>query len=131
LFFRDGAASCKSCHRVAGQGETLGPDLSQIGKKYRPDEMLAHLLEPSKFMEPKYVPYVLETVDGRVHTGLLIERTDEEVVLRNALNQEVRIAANDVEMLLSQQKSLMPDLLLRDLTPQQAADLLAFLGGLK
>jgi hypothetical protein len=30
-----------------------------------------------------------------------------------------------------QQKSLMPDLLLRDLSPQQAADLLEFLAGLK
>ena len=131
LFVRDGSASCKSCHRVNGTGETLGPDLSQIGKKYSPAEMLTHLLEPSRFIDAKYVPYVLETTGGLVHSGLLLEKTDTEIVLKNAQNKEVRVPAGDVELLVSQQKSLMPELLLREMTPQQAADLLAFLTSLR
>jgi putative heme-binding domain-containing protein len=131
LFVRDGSASCKSCHRVNGTGETLGPDLSQIGKKYSPAEMLTHLLEPSRFIDAKYVPYVLETTGGLVHSGLLLEKTDTEIVLKNAQNKEVRVPAGDVESLVSQQKSLMPELLLREMTPQQAADLLAFLTSLR
>lgn len=131
LFVRDGSASCKSCHRVNGTGETLGPDLSQIGKKYSPAEMLTHLLEPSRFIDAKYVPYVLETTGGLVHSGLLLEKTDTEIVLKNAQNKEVRVPAGDVESLVSQQKSLMPELLLREMTPQQAADLLAFLMSLR
>jgi putative heme-binding domain-containing protein len=131
LFVRDGSASCKSCHRVNGTGETLGPDLSQIGKKYSPAEMLTHLLEPTRFIDAKYVPYVLETTGGLVHSGLLLEKTDTEIVLKNAQNKEVRVPAGDVESLVSQQKSLMPELLLREMTPQQAADLLAFLTSLR
>ena len=131
LFVRDGSASCKSCHRVNGTGETLGPDLSQIGKKYSPAEMLTHLLEPSRFIDAKYVPYVLETTGGLVHSGLLLKKTDTEIVLKNAQNKEVRVPAGDVESLVSQQKSLMPELLLREMTPQQAADLLAFLTSLR
>ncbi len=131
LFFREGAASCKSCHRVNGTGELLGPDLSSIGKKYPARDLLTHLLEPSRFIDPKYVPYVLETVDGHVHTGLLVERNDQQVILRNAQNKEVRVPVKDVEVLVSQQKSLMPDLLLRDMTAQEAADLVAFLGSLR
>lgn len=131
LFFREGAASCRSCHRVKEIGETLGPDLSQIGKKYPPAEMLTHLLEPSKFIEPKYIPCVIETTSGLVYAGLILERNDREVVLKNAQNKEIRIPVAEVETLVSQQKSLMPELLLRDLTPQQAADLLAFLCSLK
>jgi hypothetical protein len=46
-------------------------------------------------------------------------------------NKEIRIAIADVESMTSQQKSLMPELLLRDMTPQQAADLLAYLNSLK
>lgn len=130
-FFREGAASCRSCHRVRDSGETLGPDLSQIGKKYPPKEMLLHVLEPSRFIDQKYVPWVLESRDGFVHTGLLVEKTENHVVLRDAQNREVRVAAADVETLVSQQKSLMPELLLRDLTPQQAADLIAWLCSLK
>jgi putative heme-binding domain-containing protein len=131
LFFRDGGATCKSCHRANGQGETLGPDLSQIGKKYAPRDLLTHLLEPSKLIEPKYVAYVLESTDGRVWTGLLVERTETEVLLRTAQNQPIRLKTDEIEVLVPQPKSLMPELLLRDLTPQQAADLLAYLSSLR
>jgi len=41
------------------------------------------------------------------------------------------VAANQVERLAPQAKSLMPELLLQDLTPQQAADLLEFLVSLR
>ena len=131
LFFREGAAACTSCHRINAVGETLGPDLSQIGKKYAPADMLTHLLEPSKFIDPKFIPCVIETTSGLVHVGLIAEHNDREVILKNAQNKEIKIPAEEVESLVSQQKSLMPELLLRDLTPQQAADLLAFLCSLK
>jgi putative heme-binding domain-containing protein len=131
VFFQEGAGSCQSCHRVQGKGTSLGPDLSEIGKKYPPREMLTHLLEPSKFIEPKYVMYLLETTEGRIHSGLLIEENNREVRLKNVRNEEIRVPAEKVEQLLPQQKSLMPELLLRDLTPQQAADLLAYLTSLK
>jgi len=131
LFFRDGTSTCKSCHRIAGQGIELGPDLSQIGRKYPRAELLTHILEPSKLIDPRYVPYVLETTEGKVLTGLLIEKTDDVVRLRDAKNEEVKVPAGEVELLVPQQKSLMPELLLRDFTPQQVADLIAYLSSLK
>ena len=131
LFFRDGTTSCKSCHRIGNTGELLGPDLSLIGKKYPPAEMLTHVLDPSKFIEPKYIPYLLETVDGQVITGLLVEKNDREIVIRNNANQEVRTKVADVEVFVPRPKSLMPDLLLRDMTIQEAADLVAYLCSLK
>ena len=66
-------------------GETLGPDLSGIGKKYPPRDLLLHLLEPSKTIEPKYVSYLLETVEGQFHSGLLVEKNERETVLKTAL----------------------------------------------
>ncbi len=131
LFFSDSATSCKKCHRVQGRGEPLGPDLSEIGKKYRRGQILQQILEPSRSMDPKYVPYLLETVQGRVYSGLLERRDDTEVVLRDAANKTHRFAVDEVETLVRQQKSLMPDLLLRDMTAQQVADLLAYLEGLR
>lgn len=131
LFFRQGSSSCQSCHRVRGEGGMLGPDLSEIGRKYPPHDLLMHLLEPSRFIEPKYVAYLLETVDGQVYSGLLIEKSEQAIRLKTIQNEEVLVSASDVERFVPQAKSLMPELLLRDLTPQQAADLLAFLRGLK
>jgi hypothetical protein len=66
-----------------------------------------------------------------VHTGLLVERSEQNVVLKDVSDKTITIPATDVETIAPQQKSLMPELLLRDMTPQQVADLLAFLESLK
>ena len=75
--------------------------------------------------------HLVETSDGQVHTGLLAERNDKEVVLRYAGDKEVRIPAKRVATVAPQRQSLMPELLLRDLTAEQVADLLEFLASLK
>lgn len=131
VFFNHAAALCKNCHRVQGNGTDLGPDLSKIGAKYSRAALLEQILEPSKVMEPKYVPYILEAKTGEVYTGLLVERSDQAVVLKDAQNKTIRVPADQVERLAQGSKSLMPDLLLRDLTAQQVADLLEFLTSLK
>jgi hypothetical protein len=66
-----------------------------------------------------------------LHSGVLVSRTDREVVLKDAKNETVRVPTAEVERLAPQSRSLMPDGLLRDLTAQQAADLLEFLAGRK
>ena len=111
LFFKSPALQCLSCHRVAGTGSVLGPDLTDIAKKYTRAQILESILEPSKFIDPKYVTYMVETSDGKVHTGLLAEKTAKEVVLRMAGDKEVRIPAGTVSLLAPQQISLMPELL--------------------
>jgi putative heme-binding domain-containing protein len=131
LFFRGGGLQCANCHRVGETGSTLGPDLTQIARKYTRTQLVESLLEPSKTIEPKYTLYLVETTEGQVHTGLLAEKTPQAVVLKNAGDKEVRIPASKVETLVPQPKSLMPDLLLRDLSAEQAADLLEFLVTLK
>jgi putative heme-binding domain-containing protein len=131
LFFQSSGLQCVNCHRVNGTGAQVGPDLSHIAKQQTRTQLLESLLEPSKQIDPKYVAYLVETTDGRLHTGLLALKDDKEVDLRIAGDKEVRIPAAKVERLVPQSKSLMPDLLLRDLTAEQAADLLEFLTSLK
>jgi hypothetical protein len=60
-----------------------------------------------------------------------VEQTDEQVVLQDAKNKRQTIPASEVELLVRQRKSLMPELLLRDMTRQEVADLLAYLSSLK
>ena len=89
------------------------------------------MLEPSKKVDPKYVAYIVETTAGRVFSGLLARKTNDEVVLKDPLGKEIRIATADVETLVPQRKSFMPELLLRDMTAEEVADLLAYLESLK
>src|SRR6266480_6372793 len=86
---------------------------------------------PSRQIEEKYLTYLVETKRGQVHSGLLVSKDATKVVLKDATNKQIEIPAGDVELLVPQQKSLMPDLLLRDLTTEQVADLTAFLSSLK
>jgi len=122
---------CGTCHTVKGKGGQVGPDLSQIAARLSKAQILESILEPSKVIDPKYLTYVVETSAGQLHQGLLVEKNDREVILRQVGNKDLRLPARAVVALQAQKTSLMPDNLLRDATPQQAADLLAFLQSLK
>ena len=131
IFFKSSAAQCKACHAVQGFGGSTGPELSNIGKKYERRTMLETILDPSKAIAPEFVPYLLETKSGQVYAGFLAERTEDHVVLKDIKGQRVRVAADEIEVLQAQQKSLMPELVLSEVTAQDAADLLEFLTTLK
>ena len=131
VFFDTAGIACKNCHRVGSEGKVVGPDLTEIAKKYSRAQILESILEPSKTIDPKYQMWLIETSQGFVHTGILVERTAEGITLRNAEGNEVRVATKDVEQFAAQPKSLMPELQLRDMTADQVADLLAFLASLK
>lgn len=130
IFFQSSAAQCKNCHAVHGKGGSIGPDLSQIGRKYERAALLETILDPSRAIAPEYIPYLVQTTDGRVYAGFLLEHTDSHLLLKDAQGNLVRVPADEIEVLEKQQKSLMPELVLRDVTAQDAADLLAYLESL-
>ncbi len=131
LFLKSAGVQCRNCHRIDNQGKQVGPDLNEIGKKSTRAQILESILEPSKKIETPYLTYLVETANGIVHTGLLVKQGPEGIVLKDALGNDVQVSADDVEVLVPQPKSLMPDLLLRDMTAQEVADLLEFLTTLK
>ena len=129
--FGSQAAKCASCHKVGAEGVNLGPELTRIAAKRGSAELLDSLLNPSRTVEPAYAAYQAQINDGRLVAGLLVRRTKDEVALRDPQNKEVVLAASDVERLTVSRVSLMPEGLLAGFTPQQAADLLAYLGSLR
>lgn len=131
LYFKATGVQCRNCHQVGKQGKELGPKLDGIAKKLSPEQILESILEPSKKIDPKFVSYVIETSEGRVHSGLLVKRDAKAVVLKEPSGKSITVPADQIEQLVPQQKSIMPELLLRDLTAEQVADLLAFLNRLK
>jgi hypothetical protein len=62
---------------------------------------------------------------------LLVEETPGRLVLRDARNRTISIATAEVEQRATRPASPMPEGLLRDLSAQQAADLLEYLSSLK
>ena len=131
VFTGNAAAQCKSCHKAGNVGDESRADLTKIGAKYNKPALLDQILEPSRTIEPQYTAYLLETKDGRVLSGLAVERTKDAVVLKDAQGKTIKVASVEIDRLVPQSRSLMPELLLRDLTAQDVADLLEFLASMR
>jgi putative heme-binding domain-containing protein len=131
VFTAESVVNCKSCHLLDGVGIAIGPDLSKIGAKYPKPDLLREILQPSRTIDPKFAVHVVATRDGLIKSGLLVERDAKTIVLRDAQNQRIEIPADAVESVAPQAQSLMPEFLLRGLTPGQAADLLEYLSTLR
>ncbi|HUY31949.1 MAG TPA: PQQ-dependent sugar dehydrogenase [Pirellulales bacterium] len=127
IFFSDGAR-CRACHEIDDRAKSLGPTLQEITKKYpRPAELIQHAIQPSLKIDEPYAAYTVVTDDGRAWTGLVVEKTEREVVIKTVERQVVRIARKNIDEMLKSEKSLMPDRILSDLTAQEAADLFEYI----
>ncbi|RFC43722.1 MAG: Glucose/arabinose dehydrogenase, beta-propeller fold [Verrucomicrobia bacterium] len=124
-------ASCLACHFVLGQGREFGPDLSLVGKRLNKPQILASLLRPSETIDPTFRGTVVETRDGIVLTGFPVERTAEELHLKLPTGQVNRIPTQTIVKESPLPASLMPEQLLQGCSPQEVADLLAFLVSLR
>jgi putative heme-binding domain-containing protein len=120
---------CRSCHLPEASSRAIGPPLADVGRRLDRRQILEAILEPSKLIAPDYRTWVVQTADGRLLTGLVVSRSADGLVLRDAAGQDSPLATADIEAAVPQSVSLMPEHTLRDLSPQQAADLLAYLAG--
>ena len=73
----------------------------------------------------------MQTQSGKVYTGLLVKKDQGRISLRDSKNELLQIPQNEIESMVVQKKSIMPEQLFRDLTAEQAAHLLAYLESLK
>ena len=117
---------CATCHRLYGEGETIGPDLTYANRHDR-DFLLVSLVDPSGVVRKEYQAYQLATKDGRVLSGLIVEQTPEAITLRDAKGERTRIARSEVEELKESDVSLMPESLYKEFSPEQLRDLFSFL----
>lgn len=128
IFFSDGAR-CRNCHDLNDSAKSTGPTLVEIRKKYpRRSEMLTHILKPSLKVDEKFATWSVVTNDGKIHNGLLVSSTDQEVVLKTAERKTARIPRSEIDVMKKSPQSLMPEAILSDQTAQEAADLLAWFG---
>jgi len=126
LFFSNQLA-CSACHRVAGTGGTIGPDLSRIGDIRKRRDLLEAIVFPSATIVNNYETWLAITSNGRTHSGVIQRATARSIVLRNAQRMEMELNRHDIDELVRQPTSIMPQGLDRTLTSVELSDLLAFL----
>ena len=131
VFFKTAGLQCATCHKVAGEGGQIGPDLSDIGKRLTRRQILESLIDPSKDIDPKFAAFQVQLDDERQLSGLIVAKDDKSLTIRDPQGKDTRVPLDKVAAQLPSKKSLMPDQLLRDLTAEQAADLLTYLESLR
>ncbi|MBK8506448.1 MAG: c-type cytochrome [Saprospiraceae bacterium] len=119
-------AQCATCHRFGTKGNQVGPDLTEISRKSK--ETLIHdILDPNAGADPVYINHIAEMNDGQVFSGIVENETDDVIFLRMMGGVEKNLAKNQIKSFNSTGLSLMPEGLEGVMTPQDLADLLAFL----
>lgn len=120
------AKQCAKCHKVQGEGYVVGPDLSSTTQ--RTDEMLvSDVLDPSNQITVGYNNYTVVTEDGKIFTGVLAAETATSVTLRREQGAEDTILRKDIEEMAASTISMMPENLEKEVSPQDVADLIAYL----
>lgn len=125
--FNSTKASCSACHAIGYLGGNVGPDLTHIGKIRSERDLLESIVFPSASFVRSYEPVVVTTKEGKAHNGLVRKDAPDEITLATGINQEVRIARKDIEEIQPSRVSIMPAGLDQQLSPQELADLVAFL----
>lgn len=124
------AAGCFQCHVVAGTGEKLGPDLTDIAKRFQGPKLLEQILDPSAEINQDYQTHAFLTDDGQTVAGLIVKEDDQTVhVLPNPLTPEAItiVEKSRLEARRTSQLSTMPKGLLMTFQRDEILDLLAFL----
>lgn len=116
---------CAACHRLGEEGHAVGPDLRTLSDK-SPEALLIAILDPNRAVETRYLTFTAVTQQGQTFTGLLETETATSITLLAAEGKRQTLLRNELEALVSSNKSLMPEGLEKDLSPQDVADLIAF-----
>ena len=123
------AASCLKCHKVGTRGGQIGPDLTNVSKRFNASQILESIIEPSKVVDPKYSYSVYILIDGTSVSGRPVGVTSKTLKLEvNPFTQEtIEINRDDIDESYPGKTSPMPSGLLDTLNKEEIKDLMAYL----
>ena len=114
--------NCARCHEPRRQAGRIGPDLSGINNKTK-EELITSILNPSYAIEPRFVNYVITTLDGRMYDGIIANETTWAITLRGGSEEgDETVLRKTIASIRASSVSLMPDGLENNLGKQGLAD---------
>ena len=124
--YRRAELGCVLCHSIGGVGGKVGPDMTSLGASAPADYLVESVLVPNAKIKEGFHSIIVETKDDLEFSGILVRETGQELILRNAQNQEVSVAKNNLRK-RSNGLSLMPAGLVDTLSEEERLDLFRFL----
>ncbi|GIW95511.1 MAG: hypothetical protein KatS3mg110_3552 [Pirellulaceae bacterium] len=127
--FRREDVNCFRCHSLNRAGGQIGPDLSAVGGASPLDYIVNSILNPNLAIKEQYLTRVFVTADGRVLTGIVVERDEFQVRIKDAKGEIVVIPTADIDEEF-EGPSMMPQGITKFLTHQETLDLIRFVSEL-
>ena len=125
VFFGKGA--CMACHRVQGKGQNLGPDLSDLGLRAKPEYIVRAILEPSADIIEGYQQAHFKLKDGSEVFGMVQGETAKSVKVYLADGSPRDIPTGNIQKRTILEISGMPPSYAFSLSTQEVADISAWL----
>jgi putative heme-binding domain-containing protein len=126
--------TCGPCHRLNGEGGSVGPDLTGTNR-VNANWLLLNVLEPNAEVQDAYKMTVVTTRDGRTYSGTVAAESDRQLTLRVIAPDQapaqgrgsVVVNKADIQSRETTAVSMMPPGLLDTLTDPEVVDLMAYL----
>jgi putative heme-binding domain-containing protein len=125
-----GAVGCYNCHRFATEGGAVGPDLTGIGGRFNPRDLLESVIEPSKEVSDQYAPVIVSLKDGESVVGRVANLNEETLMLATDMMDPggfTNVKRSNIKSIEASKMSPMPEGLLNTLKEDEVLDLMAFL----
>ena len=100
IVFHQQRMQCTGCHSTAAGNAMLhGPNLASLAEPMSDAGLVESVLEPSKVIRRGFETTVLLKSDGTTLIGLLAEKTEEQVTLRDPKRpgEVLRVSMQDIE----------------------------------
>jgi putative heme-binding domain-containing protein len=107
-----------------------GPHLVGIGKRYSTAELAESILKPSEKIAQGYEAYSFEMANGKTYTGFVVSTSARTLRIREGTGMQHELTLAQIESQVIQKQSIMPEGLVNNLTPEELADLIAYLQSL-
>jgi putative heme-binding domain-containing protein len=126
----DGKGDCARCHMVKGAGGRLGPDLSTVANRRKPDELRADLVDPSEIVEPRWWRMRVTRADGSVVEGLRMNEDTFTLRIMDFQENLWHFSKRDLRSVERIELSTMPSVK-ETLSEAELEDLVAYLFSLR
>jgi putative membrane-bound dehydrogenase-like protein len=120
-------AQCAKCHRIGDEGQSVGPDLTNVARRFRKQETLQSILFPSHVISDQYASKKIIAKDGRIYTGIVAPAGNDAISIVQRDASRVTLDDEEVEAIVPSKLSAMPAGLLNSLTLEEIADLFAYM----
>jgi putative heme-binding domain-containing protein len=100
-------ANCAVCHKFKDEGADFAPNLTGMGA-HGAAELLVHIIDPNRLVEPNFVAVTIETKDDLSYDGIVLRENQQVVVVRNQ-TAETEIRKDNIQSRRSTGRSLMPE----------------------